>query len=126
MFAQSPCLNATIGLAVRLCLTVIECKVTCIFFAVALLLVSQMKAQEKAYSVNDLVQRLRSQVINARRSAAIALGQIGKDALPALIAALKDQDVVVRSSAAGALGQIGKDAVPALIAALKDQDAGVR
>ena len=129
MFAQSPCLNATIGLAVRLCLTVIECKVTCIFFAVALLLVSQMKAQEKAYSVDDLVQRLRSQDINVRRSTAIALGQIGKDALPALIAALKDQDVVVRDSAAGALVQIGpdaKEAAPALIAALKDQDAGVR
>src|SRR5262249_60564546 len=119
MFAQSPCLTATTGLAVRLCLTVIECKVACIFVAVALLLVSQMKAQEKAYSVNDLVQRLRSQDINVRRSAAIALGQIGKDALPALIAALKDQDADVRSSAAYALGQLGSDAQHALIAALK-------
>src|SRR5215470_4053499 len=85
----------------------------------------QMKAQEKAHSVHDLIQQLRSQDAGIRVSAAEALGRMGaaaKEAVPALIAALKDQDDSVRNSAADALGRMGGEAVPALIAALKDQD----
>ena len=44
-------------------------------------------------------------------------------AMPALIQVLQDQNWDVRNSAAMALGNIGKDAVPALIQALQDQES---
>lgn len=61
------------------------------------------------------------------REAQKALGQIGKSAVDALIAALKDKDSMIRSRAAIALGEI-KDprAVEPLIAALGDRKPGVR
>src|SRR6266511_2851646 len=89
----------------------------------------QMIAQEKAYSVNDLIQQLRSQDANIRAFAADTLGRMGaeaKEAVTALIAALNDRDGDVRRSAADALGRIGGEAVSALAAALKDQDSSVR
>lgn len=55
--------------------------------------------------------------------AAIALKQIGAEAVPALLGALRDNDLYTRANAAEVLGQMGdkaKEAVPALIAALKD------
>src|SRR6266498_3099466 len=66
----------------------------------------QMIAQEKAYSVNDLIQQLRSQDANIRAFAADTLARMGaeaKEAVPALTAALKDQDSSVRASAAESL-----------------------
>jgi HEAT repeat protein len=52
------------------------------------------------------------------------LGQIGPDAIPALIAALRDEDV--REWASEALAAIGSATVPALSAALRDEDWNVR
>jgi HEAT repeat protein len=48
----------------------------------------------------------------------MALGNIGKDAVPALIQTLQDQNWDVRGNAANTLGEIEEeaiDAVPALI-----------
>ena len=47
-------------------------------------------------------------------------------AMPALIQVLQDQNWDVRNSAAMALGNIGKDAVPALIQTLQDPHEWVR
>ena len=47
-------------------------------------------------------------------------------AMPALIQVLQDQNWDVRNSAAMALDQIGKDAVPSLIQLLQDDNANVR
>jgi HEAT repeat protein len=66
----------------------------------------------------------------ARKAAAVALGNRGADAKPAvpgLAAALKDADEAVRWSATEALGRVGPEAaaaVPALVDAL--QDAAIR
>ena len=79
--------------------------------------------------VEKLIKQLRDQNEEVRWDAGYALGQIGKDAVPALVQALQDQNSQVRGSAAVALGEIGEgavDAVPALIQALQDQDAKVR
>jgi len=60
-------------------------------------------------------------------AAAIALGEIGAAAVPALIAGLKDPDLYVRRAAAQALGmKAWPAAVPALAAALKDPEQLVR
>ncbi|MBE3090658.1 MAG: HEAT repeat domain-containing protein, partial [Actinobacteria bacterium] len=65
---------------------------------------------------------------DARRYAAIALGEIGDSlAVKPLIAALKDKDLEVHCAAAVALGKIGdKQAVKPLIATFKDEDREVR
>jgi hypothetical protein len=87
------------------------------------------------HSVRELVTQLQSKDSDAvvRRSAALALGQMGaaaKEAVPPLVASLKS-DAVVRRSAALALGQMGaaaKEAVPALVAllvALFDEDSDI-
>ena len=76
--------------------------------------------------IERLIGELQDQDWDIRNSAAMALGQIGKDALPSLIQLLQDQDWGVRDLAAMALGQIGKDAVPPLIQLLQDQDWDIR
>jgi len=132
MLLISPRFNVSARLVAPFYLATIGKRVICIFFAAAMLLVWQVKAQEKTGQVAVFVQWLQSQDAGVRSYAASALGEIGKDAkdaAPALIAALKDQDAGVRRSAAAALGKIGKDAkdaAPALIAALKDQDEDFR
>jgi HEAT repeat protein len=57
------------------------------------------------------------------------MGPDAKDAIPALIEALKDNDVQVRRTVARALGKIGpaaKSAVPALQKVTNDADRQVR
>jgi HEAT repeat protein len=64
-----------------------------------------------------------------RYDAAMALGAIGKPAIPSLLTALKSTDPEVRIVAATGLGRIGPDAkvaVAPLINALKDKDRDVR
>src|SRR5262249_47570326 len=64
-----------------------------------------------------------------RRFAAEALGKMGREAVPSLVATLQDVRAFVRMYAAIALGQIGpeaEEAIPALIAALRDRDSSVR
>ena len=64
-----------------------------------------------------------------RSWAALSLGRIGPDALPALIEALKPEQVVfVRRAAADAVGKMGPKAEPAiaqLLVALADQEEGI-
>ena len=73
-----------------------------------------------ADDVPQLVKQLKSGDVDARRSAAKGLGELGsgaKEAVPALIEALKDNDRFVRRFAAQALGEVGpaaRSAVPTL------------
>src|SRR5436305_3900381 len=65
----------------------------------------------------------------ARTEAGVALGKIGKPALPPLRQALHDPDPVVRKTAADALRRMGEDAevaLPALTELLRDPDPHVR
>ena len=58
-------------------------------------------------------------------AAGLALGKLGKGAVPNLIQTLQNPDPEVRFSTARILGSIGKgavDAVPALIQLLQEQD----
>lgn len=81
--------------------------------------------------VHALIKALDDQNVDVRKSAAEALGKIGrdaKDAVPALIKALDEENVGVRLSVVEALGNIGrdaKDAVPPLINTLSDKDMSV-
>jgi len=67
-----------------------------------------------------------------RETSVRLLGQLGKDAQPAvptLARALKDKSVEIRRAAAGALAELGplsKEALPDLEAAVKDKDKNVR
>ncbi|MGH7225278.1 MAG: HEAT repeat domain-containing protein [Gemmataceae bacterium] len=82
--------------------------------------------------VNDLIKQLQSGDNEARRAAAVALGDGGADsktAVPTLIKALKDRDTFVRRFSARALGSIGPDAASAvrdLTQALNDRKPEVR
>ena len=70
------------------------------------------------YAMPALIQVLQDLNWDVRNSAAMALGNIGKDAVPALIQTLQDQNKDVRGNAANTLGEIEEgaiDAVPALI-----------
>ena len=85
---------------------------------------------EAKSAIPDLVRAFKSDPEeNVRSSAIFALGGIGKDAVPALIAALQDPDPIIRRGATSALKGIGKDAkdaIPALVLVLKtDKDSGV-
>jgi HEAT repeat protein len=77
-------------------------------------------------------EQLTSDDAATRRSAAMALGDLGADAVPAVSAlgrALADDNPSVRQSAAETLGKIGPGAaaaVPALTEALDDPEPGVR
>ena len=86
-------------------------------------------AQERSDEIRKHIEDLKSSDYQIHSRATDALRQIGKEAVPALIAALKDEDADVRRSAATALGKIGaeaKEAIPSLTDALKDEDADVR
>jgi HEAT repeat protein len=66
-----------------------------------------------AADVSDLIKKLGSNDNEVRRSAAKELGELGKEAAPAvkaLITALKDDDGFVRRFSAQALGKIGPEA----------------
>jgi HEAT repeat protein len=80
----------------------------------------------------SLATALRSPDVLVRQNAALALGAMGPDAAPALLAlteALKDASWTVRRQAAQALGQMGpaaQTAVPALQELAQDPDQLVR
>src|SRR4051812_40979549 len=54
------------------------------------------------------------------------LGWLARDALPALAAAADDEDAKVREAAAQAVGQMGPDALAALVKLLSHDDKYVR
>lgn len=75
------------------------------------------------------VRQLRGADAAARREAVQALGAIGVESVPALVAALNDASADIRTAAADALGRVGpeaKAALPALTATLKDPEKAVR
>src|SRR5579862_7100589 len=66
---------------------------------------------------------------SARSEASIALGKMGKEAVPGLREALRHADPHVRAAAADALAKMGtdtEDALPELTERLTDPDAHVR
>jgi RNA polymerase sigma factor (sigma-70 family) len=74
-----------------------------------------------------LIKALKDRYIS--REAAHALGNIGKDAVPALLPLLKGKDNELREMAALALSDIGpeaKETIPALIECLEDEDQILR
>src|SRR5262249_27359032 len=114
MLTKSSRLKASSKFAAHLRSATIMFKVICIFSAAALLLIMQVKAQEKTDKFNAFVQLMRSEDEYVHSIAFYnLLSEIkkeGKEAVPALIAALKDQDEVVRRSAAFTLGEIEEEA----------------
>lgn len=82
--------------------------------------------------VQDLIKKLGSSDNEVRRAAAKELGDLGKEAKPAIKAltlALKDKDRFVRRWSADALGNIGPDAkssVPALVGMLSETQPAER
>jgi HEAT repeat protein len=89
-------------------------------------------ASLSAADVPELVKKLKSKDNEVRREAAKDLGELGKEAKPAvgaLTKALKDEDRFVRRWSAEALGKIGPDAkesIPALEKLLDDGNQPVR
>ena len=88
---------------------------------------------EAAGAVPALVRVLQRErvprALRAPPSSAIALGQIGRPAVPELIRCLHDERPVVRTAAAIALGLMGRaaeTAIPALLQLLTDHDQEVR
>jgi HEAT repeat protein len=61
-----------------------------------------------------------------RKQSILALGRVGKPAIPVLGGALTDKDPSVRLQAVTALGQTGPDAVATIAKAFGDEDAEVR
>ena len=91
---------------------------TAMFLFVGLFGIWMGGCETQEQKVEKLIKQLRDQNEEVRWDAGYALGQIGKDAVPALVQALQDQNSQVRGSAAVALGEIGEgavDAVPTLI-----------
>jgi len=81
----------------------------------------------KAAAISALINSLKDESAEVRRSAAFGLGEVGEFAVPELIEASQDQDPSVRRSAIAALGEIGTEpAVSVIYAALQDEDEDVR
>lgn len=64
--------------------------------------------------IKSLVNKLRNEDLDVRIDTVINLGNIGKDALPALIASLQDQHWKVRLLAAEAISKMGPSAKDAI------------
>jgi len=80
-----------------------------------------------ASAISALEKALGDERKEIRRAAALALGDMGKAAVPTLIKAIKHESVLVRKYAARALGNTGDaGAVDALAKALDDKNAEVR
>jgi HEAT repeat protein len=96
------------------------------------LLVLFVFASTSAANVDELIKKLASKDSEGRRAAAKDLGDLGKDAKPAVKAltrALGDGDTYVVQFSAEALGKIGpdaKDAIPALTKLLGNGKSSIR
>ena len=78
----------------------------------------------------ELVGALKVDEDDIRLGASLALGRVGKDAVPELVPLLNDPDANVRYYAVWALGAgragCAREAVPAVLKALHDPDGDVR
>ncbi|NET34194.1 MAG: TIR domain-containing protein, partial [Cyanothece sp. SIO1E1] len=79
-------------------------------------------------AIPALLQALKDENSDVRRSATEGLGQLRSEAaIPALLQALKDENSDVRRSATEGLEQLRSEAaIPALLQALKDENSDVR
>jgi HEAT repeat protein len=71
-----------------------------------------------------VIEALRDRSVEVRAAAAFSLGAAGKVVIPELVKALGDDPRVVEG-AVESLGQIGPDAIPALVASFHDHGMGV-
>src|SRR5262249_12830450 len=86
-------------------------------------------AQQYKELIPGLIDGLKDVDPEVRQYCALALANLGHDALKALTEALTDSSRERRSAAAYALGQMGgqaREALPPLLKVLKDEDTGVR
>jgi hypothetical protein len=86
-------------------------------------------ANDEPDPIAPLVASLQSADGDARRTAALTLARIGREAasaVPVLVAGLRDRDVAARAAIANALVGIGPSAVTALIEALREEDLDFR
>ncbi|KST63824.1 HEAT repeat domain-containing protein [Mastigocoleus testarum] len=86
-------------------------------------------AQQNKQSAGSYIQQLKTADEEQRSGLIESLAGLGSSAVPDLMNALQDKDPAIRKSAAIALGKIGKDAnaaVPALKKVLDDKDFQVR
>ncbi len=87
------------------------------------------RAQGADAPFEALVEALRSDDQDARGQAALQLGSLGPEALPAvpaMVGAIETSDATVRNALAQALARVGADALPALVGALGSADAPTR
>jgi HEAT repeat protein len=90
-----------------------------------------MRADQKALSIDNLIDLLQDADAVVRIHAGFVLGTMGEDAISAvwvLIGMLKFGEVQGRKLAASTLGQIGpvaSEAIPALLEAANDEDDGL-
>jgi hypothetical protein len=111
------------------------CRV-CLILLVGLLLAAKPAVQEPPATpvttrdlVAALIESLRDTDSEVRQYAAVALANLGADAVEPLTVALRDKTREARAAAAYALGQIGgaaRAATPQLMRALRDPEKEVR
>src|SRR5262245_44608570 len=82
MLPKTPGFTASAKFAAHLCFASIGKSMICIFFAAAMLLIWQVKAQENADQVADFIRQSPDSLI--RSNAASSSGHIGKDAKEAV------------------------------------------
>ena len=103
------------------------CRMSLIFLGIISAIAIEVAAEGQ--EIGSLIEQLqdKEEIVEVRRKAAYALGQIGdRTSVTVLVQALPDDRGEVRAAAASALVRIGSLAVPKLIQSLKSEDAVVR
>jgi len=83
-------------------------------------------AREAEDVLPDLERALQDKCPEVRVSVVACLGEMGPEAIDALVSAMHDEDANVRAHVAKALANIGPHAIPALENALKDEHVDIR
>lgn len=103
------------------------CRMSLIFLGIISAVTIGIAAEGQ--EIGSFIEQLQNkkEIVEVRRKAAYALGQIGDPAsVTVLVQSLKDERGEVRAAAASALVRIGSLAVPKLIRSLKSEDVIVR
>lgn len=89
----------------------------------------QATSQQFKDLIPSLVEALKDSDAEVRQHSAMALAELGHEAIKPLTEAISDPSKDKRAAAAYALGQMGyegREAIPALLKALKDEESVVR
>ena len=103
------------------------CRISLIFLGIVSAIVIGVVAEGQ--ETGSFIEQLQNkkEIVEVRRKAAYALGQIGDPAaITVLVQSLKDERGEVRAAAASALVRMGSLTVPELIRSLNSKDAVVR